>query len=91
MAIHMEQLLREGKVKDQAELAKLAVVTRARVTQVMGLLGLAPDIQELLLIAEPPTDQGRSSGSERTMRRLMVIEDWQKQRRLWVSIVCPAS
>jgi hypothetical protein len=49
LAIHMEQLLRDGRVKDQAELATIAGVTRARVTQVMGLLNLAPAIQEELL------------------------------------------
>jgi len=49
LAIHMEQLLRNGQVNNQAELAKLAGVTRARVTQVMNLLSLAPEIQEDLL------------------------------------------
>jgi hypothetical protein len=34
------------KVADYAELAQLAHVTRARMTQIMNLLHLAPDIQE---------------------------------------------
>lgn len=39
----------EGKVRDQAELANLSHVSRARITQIMNLLQLAPDIQEALL------------------------------------------
>ena len=34
-----------GGITDQAELARLRHVTRARLTQIMNLLGLAPDIQ----------------------------------------------
>ncbi len=43
------ELIREGVVTDYAELARLGHVTRARVTQIMNLLHLAPDIQETLL------------------------------------------
>jgi hypothetical protein len=40
LAHHFEELLATGAVETQAELAKL---TPARVTQIMNLLGLAPD------------------------------------------------
>ena len=49
LAIHFDRLIREGKVKDYAEIARLGKVTRARVTQVMNLLGFSPDLQERLL------------------------------------------
>jgi len=50
-------LIRSGAVKDQAELARLVGVSRARVTQVMGLLWLAPDVQEAVLFGEIDVDE----------------------------------
>jgi hypothetical protein len=49
LAIRFDQLIRAGVVADQAELARLGHVTRARLTQIMNLLCLAPDIQEAIL------------------------------------------
>ncbi len=46
LAIYFDQLISEGVVADQAEIARLGHVSRARVTQIMNLLSLAPDIQE---------------------------------------------
>jgi len=63
LAIHMDQLLRDGHVKDQLELAKLAGVTRARVTQVMGLLELAPDIQEQCFSPNPRIARARGESA----------------------------
>jgi hypothetical protein len=52
LAIRCEGLVREGTVRDYAELARLGQVTRARMTQIMNLLWLAPDLQERLLFLE---------------------------------------
>ena len=49
LAHHLEQLVTSGQVKDYAELARLGRVTRARISQIMNLLLLAPDIQEEIL------------------------------------------
>ena len=49
LAIRFDQLIRDGVVADQAELACLGHVTGARMTQIMNLLHLAPDIQEAIL------------------------------------------
>src|SRR5690349_4412203 len=49
LAIRFDDLLRRGEVKDYAELARVGHVTRARVTQIMNLLYLAPRLQEELL------------------------------------------
>src|SRR5690349_7437481 len=54
LAIKFDQMIRDGVVADQAELARLGHVSRARMTQIMNLLNLAPDIQEQLLFL-PPT------------------------------------
>ena len=53
LAIKFDRLLREGKVADQSELARLARVTQPRITQIMNLNHLAPDIQEALLFLRP--------------------------------------
>ena len=59
LAIRFEGLLRDETIRDYAELARLGRVTRARMTQIMKLLDLAPDIQEqilfLPLLRLPPT------------------------------------
>jgi hypothetical protein len=42
LALRFDELIRTGEVADYAELARLGRVSRARVTQVMNLLVLAP-------------------------------------------------
>ena len=49
LAIRFEWLVRQETVRDYAELARRGHVTRARMSQIMKLLNLAPDIQETLL------------------------------------------
>ena len=82
LAIRFDRLIRDGVVAAQAELARLGRVSRARLTQVMNLLTLAPDIQEALLFEEP-TGRGRDQKTERELRSIVAELSWQKQRRLW--------
>jgi hypothetical protein len=49
LAIRYDRLLRAEEFRDYAELARVGRVTRARMTQIMKLLDLAPDIQEQIL------------------------------------------
>jgi hypothetical protein len=58
LALKFEAMVREGVVTDYAELARLGHVTRARLTQIMNLTVLAPDIQEALLFL-PLVERGR--------------------------------
>ncbi len=58
LAIRFEQLIQDGHVADYAELARLSHVSRARITQVMNLRLLAPDIQEQILFL-PKIERGR--------------------------------
>src|SRR5262245_16695606 len=53
LALRIERLVRAGEVRDYAHAARLGQVTRARVAQIMGLLNLAPDLQEALLFLPP--------------------------------------
>jgi len=82
LVIRFEGLLRAGDVRDYADLARLGQVTRARVTQVMNLLNLAPDIQEEILFM-PPTAKVRQALPERRIRSIAAVPDWRKQRRMW--------
>lgn len=82
LAIHMDELIHRGEVADYAELARLAHVTRARMTQIMSLLHLAPDIQEALLDL-PRSAGGRDPVREKMVRPIAAVPDWRKQRRLW--------
>ena len=81
LAIRFQDMLREGAVLDQSELARLAHVTQPRMTQIMNLLHLAPDIQEELLFL-PPAD-GRDRIHERMLRPLTAMLDWREQRAGW--------
>jgi hypothetical protein len=82
LAIHFDLLIRDGVVADYADLARLGRVTRARVTQIMNLLNLAPDLQEEILFLA--TDQqGRTPVIEKRVRPIVATMDWQTQRRMW--------
>jgi hypothetical protein len=82
LAIRFDQLIRGGAVADQAELARLGSVSRARVTQIMDLLNLAPDIQEQLLFLQG-SERGRDTTAEHKLRPIAKVEDWRAQRRVW--------
>ncbi len=49
LAITFQDMVDRGEVRDYADLARLGYVTRARLTQIMNLVLLAPDIQESVL------------------------------------------
>jgi len=72
-------------VTDQAELARLGNVSRARLTQIMNLLKLAPDIQEAILHL-PCVESGRELLTERDLRPIVAEVDWGRQREMWESL-----
>lgn len=88
LAIRFEQLIRDGVVKDQADPARLAHISRARVTQIMDLLLLASEIQEeilFLLLVE----RGRDRITERGVRTISADPNWQRQADEWNVLVRP--
>lgn len=82
LAIKFEGYVRDGVVKDYAELARLGHVTRARLTQIMDLNLLAPDIQEAILDL-PRTVEGRDGVTLRELRGVVRKNSWDKQRFEW--------
>jgi hypothetical protein len=82
LAIRFERLIHAGEVADYAELARLGHVTRARITQIMNLRLLAPDLQERLLFL-PRIEGGRESIHLRQLQSVAALPDWRKQRQTW--------
>jgi len=82
LAIRFDRLIYEGKVTDLSELARLAHVTQPRITQIMNLNHLAPDIQEELLFL-PRVTNGRDLVHERMMRPIAAEISLRCQQQLW--------
>ena len=82
LAIRFEGLLRDKTIGDYAELARLGRVTRARMTQIMKLLHLAPDIQEQILFLSP-----LKRLNERNLRCVVARINWDEQRRIFERLI----
>ena len=81
LAHHFDHLIEQGVVKDYAEIARLAQLSRARVTQIMTLKFLAPDIQEE--IAWLPNNHGKDGLLEKEVRRIALLLEWEQQQDNW--------
>ena len=82
LALHFDEQVRHGVLASYTEVAALGHVTRARVSQIMNLLNLAPDIQEAILFL-PRTVRGRDPIHLRQLQPIACTIDWKKQRRQW--------
>jgi hypothetical protein len=82
LAIRFEQLVRGGAIRNYAELADLGHVTRARISQIMRLLQLAPDIQEEILFL-PPVLRGEGTIHMRQVLPIALLLEWPAQRGRW--------
>lgn len=85
LAIRCERLIQDGTVADQSELARFGQITTSRMTQIMSLLNLAPDLQEQILFL-PRTEHGRDAVKETDLRPIATTFDWRKQRRMWTAL-----
>jgi hypothetical protein len=82
LAHRLERLVRSGGLANYAQIAAVGHVTRARMSQIMSLLNLAPDIQEAILCL-PPVERGRDPIILADLRPIASELDWRRQRRLW--------
>jgi DNA invertase Pin-like site-specific DNA recombinase len=87
LALKMERMLERGAVHQYSELARLGQVSTARITQIMNLLHLAPDIQEQILSPDTPLSWLRES----TVRKLSSIVLWSEQRTRWLELLAASS
>ncbi|MEQ8771059.1 MAG: hypothetical protein RIB60_11185 [Phycisphaerales bacterium] len=85
LAIRMDGLIASGAMSDQAELARAGCITRARMSQIMNLLHLAPDIQEAILDL-PPVISGRDPVTERDLRPVVAEWLWERQHEAWFQL-----
>jgi len=77
-ALEWQALLESGEAPNQAAIARREGITRARVTQVMGLLRLAPEIHQQVLSL--PDMVRRRAITERALRPIAQKEDHAAQR-----------
>lgn len=82
LAHKFQRMLDSGEVKSMAELARLGRVSRARITQIMDLLMLAPDIQEEVLCL-PSINGERGSIALEELRAVRGAPLWIEQRQCW--------
>jgi hypothetical protein len=82
LALRFDELTRTRQVKNYSELALLGRVTRARISQIMSLVVLAPDIQEQVLFL-PAIHGGRAPILLAHLVPIAAMPDWASQRRKW--------
>jgi hypothetical protein len=80
LALQFQEMIDRGEVRDYADLARLGCVSRERISQIMMLVWLAPDIQQAVL--RLPLSE-RAPFSEGALRRIAKIVRWDEQRLEW--------
>lgn len=81
LAHRLQAALDHGQYKDQAELSRHLGLTEARVTQLLDLTLLAPNIQEGILFLEAVGDV--EPNSEHALRAIVRLRQWCEQRHVW--------
>jgi hypothetical protein len=82
LARQIDALVQSGAIPSYAQAARLGHVSRARLSQILALSNLAPDLQEQLLFLAHPA-RGRAAPVLRQVLRVAVALDWDEQRRRW--------
>lgn len=80
LAHKIQDAIDRGVARDRAEVARRLGLTRARLTQLMDLTLLAPEIQEKILFLE--SVDGVEPMSERLARQVTRAGCWNRQRVL---------
>lgn len=84
LAHHLQAAIDRGAIADRADVARKLGLTRARVTQLLDLLLLAPDLQAAVLAME--TVDGTEPMAERTLRAVAHAGTWMEQRAAWAGV-----
>ena len=74
LAYKIQQGIDGGKYRDLADAARRFGITKPRITQILNLTLLTPEIQEQIL--DPIGNGDASQMSERKLRRLTVKHEW---------------
>lgn len=84
MALQFQEMINRGEISRHADIARLGCVSRERISQMMVLTWLAPDIQEAILRL-PQVPGGRFPITEGTLRKMARLPLWEDQRAQWPS------
>ncbi|MFC1641760.1 hypothetical protein ACFL5O_03585 [Myxococcota bacterium] len=84
LAHHLQWAIDQDDVPDAATVARRLGLTRARVSQLLGLCLLAPDIQEEILGLEAV--DGVEPMAERALRGAATLKSWGEQRVAWTAV-----
>ena len=87
-AHHLQAAIDRGDYADRADAARQLGFTRARITQILDLLLLAPDLQERVVDLEAV--DGVEPIAERALREVVRHQGWAEQRRAWTTAQHPA-
>jgi hypothetical protein len=82
MALQFQEMIGRGEIQRHADLARLGCVSRERISQMMMLTWLAPDIQEAILRL-PQMPGGRFPVTEGALRKVARLPLWEDQRARW--------
>jgi hypothetical protein len=80
-AHQVRRAIARGEMKDQAEAARRYGLTRTRLTQVLDLTHLAPDLQEEILFLEAV--DGHQPLGDRALRPVLRHQLWADQREIY--------
>ena len=90
LALQFDDMIRRGVARDHADLARLGCISQERISQIMRLLWLAPDIQQEILTL-PRTPRGAFHVGEVTLRQIASKMLWMEQRRIWAGLAADHS
>lgn len=86
LAIRGDELIRTGKMRDMTHLAQIGKATQARISQILSLTMLAPDIQEQLLFL-PRVSEGKPAITKKSLCKITMLDDWEEQRFVYGSLI----
>lgn len=86
LAIRIQALVREGAAGSYRDLAEAGRISPARISQILRLADLAPSIQEELLFL-PRVLKGEDPVTEKDLREVARLTDWQSQRERFDALV----
>ena len=84
LAHHFDAAIRSGTLDGPRDAGRRIGITESRVTQLLTLLTLAPDIQEDVLFLEVAV--GRQPFTESKLRKVARVKSWSEQRRLYARL-----
>ena len=83
LAYQIEQMIEDKHARDFTEVADWLSMTKARLSQIMGMLNLSPTIQEEILLTDSPKIYQFTVD---TVQHIALEIDWKKQSLLWASL-----